>query len=272
MLKATATSITPAVTQLFNISIKTGELPADWKLVLITPIPKSGDKSDPNNSWPISLLSILSKLLEKHIYSRIMKHIEEQSPISEKQWGFMKGKATTGALLTAVESWHRHLESGSDICAIFFDFKKVFDSVSHNLLLNKLSALGVDLYLLKWVANYLMHQLQYTLVLMTKLQAVYRFYLESHRDWSWAPCCFCNDIATLELSDGSLILYADDLLLYQAICSDSDYELLQKNIDKLYIWSDENHLCFNPNKCKYNLIRSCIKETESIPTNHKFKY
>ena len=79
--------------------------------MLITPIPKSGDKSDPNNYWRISLLSILSKLFEKHIYSQIMKHIEELSPISEKRWGFVKGKATTGALLTAVESWHRRFES-----------------------------------------------------------------------------------------------------------------------------------------------------------------
>ena len=89
---------------------------------LVTPISKSGDKSDPNNYRPISLLSLLSKLLEKHIYNCIMKHIKDQSPISEKQWGFMKGKSTTGALLTAVESWHSELESGNDVCAVFFDF------------------------------------------------------------------------------------------------------------------------------------------------------
>ena len=71
--------------------------------------------------------------------------------------GLHEGESHTGALLTADESWHRHLESGSGICAIFFDFKKAFGSVSHNLLLNKLSALGVDPFLLKWVANYLMH-------------------------------------------------------------------------------------------------------------------
>ena len=156
MLRATATSITPAVTQLFNISIKTGELPTDWKIALVTPIPKSGDKSDPNNYRPISLLSILNKLLEKHIY--IMESVEEQSLISEKQWGVMKGKSTTGALLTAVESWHRHLESGNNVCAVFFDFKKAFNSVSHNLLLKKLSTLGLDPYLLKWIASYLTHR------------------------------------------------------------------------------------------------------------------
>ena len=56
MLRATATSITPAIMKLFNTSVMTGELPMDWKVALVTPIPKSGDKSDPNNYRPISLL------------------------------------------------------------------------------------------------------------------------------------------------------------------------------------------------------------------------
>ena len=67
MLKATATSIAPAITSLFNLSLTQGQLPAEWKLAYIMPIPKSQDKSDPANYRPISLLSILSKLLEKHV-------------------------------------------------------------------------------------------------------------------------------------------------------------------------------------------------------------
>ncbi len=77
MLKATAETITctPSITMLFNLSIKNCELPYDWKLAHVSPIPKSNDKSDPLNYRPISLLSILVKLLEKHMYSKILEHL-----------------------------------------------------------------------------------------------------------------------------------------------------------------------------------------------------
>ena len=82
---------------------------------------------------------------------------------------------------------------------------------------------------------------------------------------------FINDITTLEFSGGSLILYADDILLYRAIQSDTDYKLLQRDIDKLYIWSEENHLCFNPTKCKYLIIsRKCnpLRPTVNLNINN----
>ena len=104
MLKATVGTITPAVTKLFNMSIKSRKLPNKWKLALVTPIPKPGNKSDPANYRPISLLSILSKLLGKCIHIHLLKHLQEQSGISNSQWGFTKGKSTTGALLTAVQT------------------------------------------------------------------------------------------------------------------------------------------------------------------------
>ena len=145
-------------TKLFNISIKTGELPTDWKikLALVTPIPKvvTNQILITTGLFP-PYLYLANYSRSTFIYNCIMKHVDRQSPISEKQWGFTKGKATTGALLTAVESWHNHLDSGNDVCAVFFDFKKAFISVSHNLLLKKLTALGLNPYLLKWVASYL---------------------------------------------------------------------------------------------------------------------
>ena len=77
MLKETALSITPVVTQLFNISLKLGEIPDEWKIARVSPIPKSHNKSDPGSYHPISLLSVVSKLLEKYVRDLLVDHLEE---------------------------------------------------------------------------------------------------------------------------------------------------------------------------------------------------
>ena len=76
MLKSTARSIAPSVTKLFNLSLCSGQLPAAWKYSLVVPVPKSPAATSPNNYQSISLLSILSKLLERHMYCLIAEHLE----------------------------------------------------------------------------------------------------------------------------------------------------------------------------------------------------
>ncbi len=87
---------------------------------------------------PISLLPILSKLLERHFHSLISDHVSDYSPLSNDQWGFQWGKSTAQALLVATNDWLQHLELGREIGAVFFDFKKAFDTVPHIPLISKL--------------------------------------------------------------------------------------------------------------------------------------
>ena len=161
MLKATATSIAPAVTSLFNLSLAQGLLPAEWKLARIMPIPKSQEKSDPANYRPISLLSILSKLLEKHVKAYLIDHLQICSPLSPNQWGFSQGKSTTGALLAATHEWHLALDGGNDICCIFLDLSKAFDKVPHIPLLDSLAVTGINPHVLNWLKDYLCRICQY---------------------------------------------------------------------------------------------------------------
>ena len=100
MLKHTACSIAPSLTKLFNLSVSAGCLPEDWKVARIVPIPKADEMSSPTNYRPISILPILSKVLEQHISGQIMSHLESVSPISSNQWGFLPGRSTTSALLS----------------------------------------------------------------------------------------------------------------------------------------------------------------------------
>ena len=88
----TASAIAPSPTKLFNVPIATGCFRADWKCARITPIFKSADPSLPKNYHPISILPIISKLLELHVHSLILtfKHLLQNHPISSFQWGFMR--------------------------------------------------------------------------------------------------------------------------------------------------------------------------------------
>ena len=113
MLKHTAINIAPAVTSLFNLSLKKGETPRNWKESRVVPIPKVLPASkSPDNYRPISLLSILSKLLEKHICNLIVKHLHMNGVLSDRQWGFRAGRSILSALISTTMEWFTSLESG----------------------------------------------------------------------------------------------------------------------------------------------------------------
>jgi len=90
MLKSTAASIAPAVTAIFNLSLIQGGLPMEWKVAQVIPIPTSEQLSNPNYR-PISLLSILSKLVVTYVQTHLLNHFQDYSPVSAQQWGFSKG-------------------------------------------------------------------------------------------------------------------------------------------------------------------------------------
>ena len=131
MLKMTAEFIAPSVCKLFNISLQTGRVPQGWTQSIIVPVPKTSAACTPDNYRPVSLLSVLSKVLEHHMYGIITNHLQTFHPLSESQWGFLPGKSTVTALLATTHNWLSILEGGGEIDAIFFDLRKAFDSISH---------------------------------------------------------------------------------------------------------------------------------------------
>ena len=153
MLKATASSIASPLAKLFSLSLRTGKFPKLWKFANVVPIPKSDNKSDPSNYRPVSLLSIVSKILEKIVYSRLWEHIVEHAPISNCQWGFQKQRSTTTALLYATHEWYTFLDKQKDVICVFFDYRKAFDSVPHRKLMDRLSQIGFHLLILAWICS-----------------------------------------------------------------------------------------------------------------------
>ena len=257
MLKGTAHSITPVLTRLFNMSIESGIFPDKWKLSSVVPIPKGGDHSNPSNYRPISLLSVISKMLERHVYYLITEHLSSVHPLANTQWGFQSGKSTVSALLTTTHDWFVKLEAGKEVCSVFFDLQKAFDSVPHRELVEKLSKLHISPVVLKWIRNYLTNRHQKVVIGGEESKAI-SVTSGVPQGSVLGPLLFLiyiDDVTRVPLSDGTkLVLYADDMLLYREIVCPEDYTVLQNDINTVNNWVKCNYLTFNASKCKYMVI------------------
>ena len=257
MLKFTASSISLPITMLFNMSISLGCVPLQWKEARITPVPKISKPLSPSHFRPISLLSILSKLLEKHIHSLMCDHLNRFNLLSDQQWGFRPGRSTVTALLSTISDWHSELDNGHDICAVFFDYRKAFDSVPHWPLIEKLEALNFDPVIIVWITNYLFGRSQ-KVVVNGETSATVPVLSGVPQGSVLGPLLFCiyvDGVTKCTKSQGARdALYADDLMLYKPISCTQDLSDLQEDILNIEKWSADNHLTLNPVKCKCMLI------------------
>ena len=256
MLKSTAPVIAPSLTTLFNYSVKNGVVPDEWKNSNIVPIPKSSNRALASNYRPISLLSTLSKILEKHFYNLIFTHVELFCPLSSNQWGFLPGRSAGSALLTVTDEWHQILEQNAEVGTVFFDLKKAFDTVPHRPLLNKLASMGLDSHILQWLGNYLYNR-QQRVVVNGEASDSLPVLSGVPQGSILGPLLFIN-VDSVFLADFSpdtrLVLYADDMLLYKPIRCTQDLVDLQSDTDKIGQWTQEKFLTLNSSKCKTMLI------------------
>ena len=226
MLKGTARSIAPSITKIFNMSITLGCFPQTWKLSNVVPIPKSADNTSPTNYRPISLLSVLSKLLERHMYSQITSHLETHHPLSTSQWGFQSGRSTVTALLETTHNWFQFMDTGKEVGAVFFDLQKAFDSVPHHALLDKLRDLQLNEFILKWICDYLTQRKQRVVVngQTSETLPVLSGVPQGSVIGPLLFLIYIDGVMSVPLSQGSqLTVYADDILLYRPITCQGDF-------------------------------------------------
>ena len=159
LLKNCALALYIPIHHLFSLSLASHTIPSEWKIHSITPIHKSGDKSLVSNYRPISLLCIISKVLERIIYNHLSKFLLEQNPIYISQFGFRKHHSTTQQLLY-LDRVHKSLNINAQCDVIYLDFRKAFDSVPHNELLLKLWNIGITGNTWHWIKEYLTGRLQ----------------------------------------------------------------------------------------------------------------
>ena len=250
VLSETADAICVPLTTLFRQSLSSGHLPEEWRLGTVVPIYKKGCKSLPENYRPISLTSIVCKLLESIVRDQLMDFLVETRQISKNQHGFRPRRSCSTQLLEVIEDWTRLLEDGQPIDTVYLDFKKAFDSVPHHRLLKKLQAYGVAGNLLRWIEAFLSGRKQQVVV------------SGCHSRWSpvtsgvpqgsvLGPLLFLtyiNDIPDTVTS--SIKIFADDTKVYRSVSNPSHIQELQLDIDSVVQWSDTWQLPFNEAKCR----------------------
>ena len=158
VLKYCATSLSEPIHHLFCQSINHGQLPLEWKIHHIILIFKSGNRSQVNNYRPISLLCIISKVLEKIVYNHIIGFL--LNSIYIYQFGFLPGRSSLQQLLIFVDILLQAKEHKAVADVIHLDIRKAFDTVSHHKLLAKLQNFGISGNLLRWFQGYLANRSQ----------------------------------------------------------------------------------------------------------------
>ena len=155
ILRTAATQIAPALAKLFQLSLKTGVVPQDWREASVVPLFKKGDKHQPANYRPVSLTSITCKLLEHVVHSNIMKHFDKHNILKDNQHGFRKRRSCETQLLTTVHELLSNIAQKNQVDIILLDFAKAFDKVPHRRLLHKLDYYGVRGQTNTWIQSFL---------------------------------------------------------------------------------------------------------------------
>ena len=212
MLKLAAPIIAPSIAKLINHSFNTASFPQRWKTAKVSPLFKGGDSEDLNNYRPISVLPVLSKVIERHVHDSLSRYLCENNLIYSKQSGFRKLHSTETALIRIIDELLFNLDNNCVSGMILIDYCKAFDMVDHVILLDKLHAYGLDNTSLSWFQSYLSDRRQF--VSMSEKESTTSIILHGVPQGSiiLGPLLFIlfiNDLP-LHVSSANTDLYVDD--------------------------------------------------------------
>ena len=253
-IKELSSSLLTPLQHIFALSLLTGKVPTDWKKAQISAIYKKGGTTLAGNYRPVSLTSIISKVMETLVRNHIMNYMFDNSLFSNKQFGFLPGRSTVLQLLNVLDEWTQAIDSGNFIDCIYMDYQKAFDKVPHMRLLNKLNAYHFHNSIINWAGNFLSDRTQQVKV--------------NNKTSDWAkvtsgipqgsvlgPMLFVIFINDMPQSvNSNIYLFADDTKIFKPITGPDSIIDLQRDLTYLENWSDTWLLKCHPSKCKHMQI------------------
>ena len=250
LIKKCSHNLVTPLLKLFNHSLETHTYPNIWKQSFVTPIYKNkGDRESVENYRPISIISSFAKVFDSIFTKKFYLYINPL--ISPFQHGFVKSLSVTTNLTIFSNFVAENLENGTQVDTIYLDFQKAFDKVCHMLLIEKLLVMNVDTSLVLWILSYISSR--------TFAVRIKDYFSDFKSMSSGVPqgsnlgpilfLLFINDLPSY-INNASILILADDCKLYFPINKPSDSFLLQSDLNNFALWSSENHLPLQLNKCE----------------------
>ena len=259
MLKLSLPAIVGTLVRLFNISLRLGEVPEEWKDAVVIPLHKGGKKpsKDPLSYRPISLTSCVARVLEKALNIQIRKYLEVNKLIYDHQSGFLPQHSTVTQLCYLTHEWTMALDQRQCVQAAFLDLSKAYNRVPTAGLLFKLSGCGFSPHSLKWMNSFLANRRQRVKV------------GNMHSEWATLSCgipqgtvlgptlflVFINDLPTNLVGKPSI--FADDSTVFSRGNNKLETcQALSKDLDSAQDWAVTWGMLFNADKSEWLQITS----------------
>ena len=239
---------------IMNKSLFNGYFPKLWRKAIVVPIPKINIPLEIGDLRPIALTPLPGTILERFVHAQLLSHLDQYNILTEFQNGFRKNHSTIDTIFRYTTDLQLNKNNKYNTISLYVDFKKAFDTVNHNLLIQKLRKYNIKNKAIDWIETYLTNRTQKTQM---------GDCISDERDVKTGVpqgsilgpiffICYINDIVHI-CKNSKMLLYADDTVMYKKI-SDTERYLdmhnFQQDVNRLIKWCQVNRLSINIKKTK----------------------